>query len=150
MTPEGLLRVIEGELREHLPPGITARALARFVERRWGELLILLSGAMPSLSVVEAILSRRDEYFKLAPEEAAQVGELAAQLDEQMSAELASIDTLTRDQENGLHLYIVEALDAALPTTEPWRNHLIVHDLALRIWTFYRRRLLARGVLVQP
>ena len=122
------------------PPGVDSAYIERFVHRNRYTLALTFAAALPPVPVVLAIL-QGDWRWRVPEAAIPTLRTIAERIDAHIERSMQSIDTLTRDTENELHLTIGDALRESLPPPfTSWASY----DLGLRIWTFYRQRILAR------
>lgn len=124
------------------PPGVDAAYIERFIRRNHYVLTLRFAEAQPPVPVVVAIL-RGDWRWPVPESEVPALRVIAERIDAEMGRSLEGFDAIPRELESRLHLYIMETLEAELP---PRFGLWARFDLALRIWTFYRQRVLARAL----
>ena len=122
------------------PPGVDAAYIERFVRRNRYTLALTFAAALPPVPVVVAIL-RGDWRWRVQEDAVPTLRAIAEQIDAHIQRSIQGFSTLSREIEGQLHLYIGDTLRESLP---PPFTFWASYDLGLRIWTFYRQRILAR------
>ena len=122
------------------PPGVDAVYIERFVRRNRFALALTFAAALPPVPVVLAIL-RGDWRWRVHEDGVQTLRAIAERIDVHIEGSMQGFDALSREIEAQLHLYICDTLREALP---PPFTFWASYDLGLRIWTFYRQRILAR------
>ena len=140
MTIGELFDGLVARLIANPPPGVDSAYIERFVRRNRYTLALTFAAALPPVPVVLAIL-QGDWRWRVPEDAIPRLRTIAERIDAHIGRSMQGFDTLARETENELHLSIGDTLRESLPPPfTSWASY----DLGLRIWTFYRQRILAR------